>query len=63
MFLIIADRLPIVNVVCIIFSIIAKIFKISSGTKKLTELLFENLKEKKLNQIKQIKLIMSHLIY
>ena len=46
LFLIFADRLPIVNVVCIIFSFIAKIFKISSGNKKLTELLFENLKEK-----------------
>ena len=45
-FLIIADRLPIVNVVCIFFSIIAHIFKVSSGNKKLTELLFENLKEK-----------------
>ena len=45
-FLIIADRLPIVNIVCIFFSIIAKIFKVSSGNKKLTELLFENLKEK-----------------
>ena len=46
MFLIIADRLPIINVVCIFFSLIAKFFKISSGNKKLTELLFENLKEK-----------------
>ena len=46
MILIITDRLPIVNVVCIFFSIIANIFKVSSGNKKLTELLFENLKEK-----------------
>ncbi len=46
MFIIIADRLPIVNIVFIFFSMIAKIFKISSGNKKLTELLFENLKEK-----------------
>jgi hypothetical protein len=46
MFLIIADRLPIVNIVYILFSFIAKVFKISSGNKKLTELLFENLKEK-----------------
>ena len=45
-FLIIADRLPIVNIVWIFFSFIAQIFKISSGNKKLTELLFENLKEK-----------------
>ena len=46
-YLIIADGLPIINVVFIIFRIIAKIFKISSVNKKLTELLFENLKEKK----------------
>ena len=46
-FLIFANGLPIVNVVFIFFRIIAKIFKISSGNKKLTELLFENLKEKK----------------
>ena len=45
-FIIIADRLPIVNIVCIFFSTIAHIFKVSSGNKKLTELLFENLKEK-----------------
>jgi hypothetical protein len=45
-FVIIADRLPIVNIVYILFSFFAKIFKISSGNKKLTELLFENLKEK-----------------
>jgi hypothetical protein len=47
LFLIIADGLPIVNIVFVIFRIIAKVFKISSGNKKLTELLFENLKEKK----------------
>jgi hypothetical protein len=45
MFIIIADRLPLVNLVCIFFSFIAKTLKISSGNKKLTELLFENLKE------------------
>ena len=44
-FLILADGLPIVNVVFIIFKLIAKVFKISSGNKKLTELLFENLQE------------------
>jgi hypothetical protein len=49
LFLIIADGLPIVNIVFIIFRIIAKVLKISSGNKKLTELLFENLKEKKSN--------------
>ena len=56
MFIIIADRLPIVNIVYIFFSFIAKIFKISSGNKKLTELLFENLKEKpkKSNKINKI---------
>ena len=52
MFIIIADRLPIVNIVCIFFSFIAKIFKISSGNKKLTELLFENLNEKPSKLIK-----------
>ena len=46
-YLIIAEGLPIINIVFIIFRIIAKIFKISSVNKKLTELLFENLKEKK----------------
>ena len=45
--LIIADGLPIVNVVFIFFKALAKIFKISSGNKRMTELLFENLKEKK----------------
>ena len=50
-FLIVADGLPIVNIIFIFFKLIAKIFKISSGNKKLTELLFENLQEnpKKLN--------------
>ena len=46
-YLIFANGLPIINIVIIFFGIIAKIFKISSGNKKLTELLFENLKEKK----------------
>ena len=51
LYLIIADGLPIVNVIFNSFKIIAKIFKISSGNKKLTELLFENLQEKT-NRIK-----------
>ena len=46
-FLIIADGLPIVNVIFIIFKLIAKVFKIASANKKLTELLFENLHKKK----------------
>ena len=45
-FLVLADGLPIVYIVFIFFKFIAKIFKISSGNKKLTELLFENLQEK-----------------
>ena len=49
LFLIIADGLPIVYIVFVIFRMIAKVLKISSGNKKLTELLFENLKEKKSN--------------
>ena len=51
LFLIIADGLPIVSVVFTIFKLITKVFKISSGNKKLTELLFENLQEKP-NKIK-----------
>jgi len=47
LFLIIADGLPIINVIFVIFKLFAKILKISSGNKKLTELLFENLKETK----------------
>ena len=47
LFLIIADGLPIINVIFVVFKLFAKILKISSGNKKLTELLFENLKETK----------------
>ena len=46
-YLIFANGLPIINIVVIFFKFIAKIFKISSGNKKLTELLFENLKKKR----------------
>ena len=45
--LIIAEGLPIVNIIFLFFRLIAKIFKISSANKKLTELLFENLHKKK----------------
>ena len=55
LFLILADGLPIVGVVFNFFKLIAKVFKISSGNKKLTELLFENLQEKKPNKIKNDK--------
>ena len=48
MYIIIAEGLPIVNVIFIIFGIVARAFKISSGNKKLTELLFENLTKKKI---------------
>ena len=54
-FIIIANGLPIVNIVFIIFKIIAKILKISSGNKKLTELLFENLQKKKILNFKEEK--------
>ena len=54
-FLIIADGLPIVNVIFTIFKLIAKVFKISSGNQKLTELLFENLQEKKKPRINNEK--------
>ena len=47
LYLIIAEGLPIVNIVFIFFKTLAKIFKISTGNKRMTELLFENLKEKK----------------
>ena len=47
-YLILAGGLPIINVVFSFFRIIAKILKISSGNRKLTELLFENLKKKKI---------------
>ena len=46
LFLVIADGLPIVYIIFMLFKFIAKIIKISSGNKKLTELLFENLQEK-----------------
>ena len=45
--LIFSEGLPIVNIVFIVFRFISKVFKISSENKKITELLFENLKEKK----------------
>ena len=54
-FLILADGLPIVNIIFVIFKLIAKVFKISSGNKKLTELLFENLQENKLKKIRTEK--------
>ena len=41
--LIIAEGLPIVNIIFLFFRLITKIFKISSANKKLTELLFENI--------------------
>ena len=46
-FLIIADGLPLMNIIFIFFKLIAKVFKIASANKKLTELLFENLHKKK----------------
>ena len=54
-YLVIANGLPIVNIVFIIFKLIAKIFKISSGNKKLTELLFENLQRKKIMRFDELK--------
>ena len=47
LFLIIADGLPIVNIIFVFFECFVKAIKISSQNKKLTELLFENLKVKK----------------
>ena len=54
-YLIIANGLPLVNIVFIVFKVIAKIFKISSGNKKLTELLFENLQRKKIMKFDELK--------
>ena len=54
-FLLIANGLPIVNVFLTIFKIITKIFKISSGNKRLTELLFENLQKKKIIRFDELK--------
>ena len=54
-FLIIANGLPLVNIIFIIFKAMAKILKISSGNKKLTELLFENLQRKKPMRFKEEK--------
>jgi hypothetical protein len=47
LFLIIANGLPIVNIIINCFKCFVKVIKISSGNRKLTELLFENLKERK----------------
>ena len=47
LFLIIANGLPIVNIIISFFKCFVKAFKISSENRKLTELLFVNLKEKK----------------
>ena len=44
--IIIAESLPIMNVIIVILGSIAKLFKISAGNMKLTELLFVNIKEK-----------------
>ena len=46
--LIIVEGLPIMYVVFVVFSVIAKIFKLTEETKIMMELLFENLKEKTL---------------
>ena len=43
--LIIADGLPIVNIVFIFFGFISDILKVSSANKKLTELVFGNIKK------------------
>ena len=60
LYLIVADGLPIINIVFIFFGLIAKIFKLSSHNQKLAELLFENLKEKKSFMILSPKKINEH---
>ena len=47
LFLIISDGLPIINIIFVFFECFVKAIKISSQNRKLTELLFENLKVKK----------------
>ena len=47
LFLIVANGLPIVNIIINLFECFVNAIKISSGNRKLTELLFENLKERK----------------
>jgi hypothetical protein len=47
---ILANGLPIINSIFGIFKLIAKIFKISAQSQKLTELLFENLQKKTKSQ-------------
>ena len=58
--LVLVDGIPIVYIVFNFFKFIAKVIKIASGNKKLTELLFENIQEKsskiKKNIINEIKL-------
>ena len=54
-FMILANGIPIVYIVFNLFKFVAKVFKISSGNKKLTELLFENLQEKP-SKIKKTKI-------
>ena len=44
--IIVAESLPIMNVIFVILGLIAELFKVSSGNQKLTELLFVNIKEK-----------------
>ena len=59
LYLIIADGLPIVNVVFTFFGFIASILKVSSANQKLTELVFNNIKKSntvKEPQIKTLKL-------
>ena len=54
-FMILANGLPVVYIIFNLFKFVAKVIKISSGNKKLTELLFENLQEKP-SKIKKYKI-------
>ena len=55
LYIIIADGLPIINVIFIFFEIIANFFKIASGNKRLTESLFQNLKKNNINISQKFK--------
>ena len=51
LYIIFAEGLPIVNIVFVIFKLISKTLKIASRNRQLTELLFENLQERRKNRI------------
>ena len=61
--IIIAESLPIMNVIFVILGLIAELFKVSSGNQKLTELLFVNIKEKRKQFITMSNIIINLICY